>query len=335
MTTIAEIESVRDLSRPINLPRHPMEAPELSLRAMYYASGFPVEVNTNSPQILAYCDELWGMCEGEYNTEPIRVNVHVVESDSIECPPIPSYHAMEHTVVWVANADNYGVVHMGRNETQILVSHAALRHRLYVRGFFLDTGVAIHIRTRYMTCVHAACVALEGHGVLLCGDAGAGKSTLSYACALAGWTYVTDDGCNLLIGGIDRMVIGNCHKVRFRPTAAELFPELEVQELTPHPTGKPSVEIATDKFPNMICARSAQADFIVFLNRHVEGPPELVPYPEDVARQYMRQLHAPSELLPAQYQTIERLLTVPILELRYSNLDWAIDRLRRLVQEGR
>lgn len=335
MTTIAGIDPGCDLSRPIKLPRHPMEAPELSLRAMYYASGFPVEVITNSPKILAYCDELWGMCEGEYDTEPIRLNVHVVQSDSIECPPIPPYHAMEHTLVWVANADNYGVVHMGRNETQIMVSQAALRHRLYVQGQFLDAGVAIHIRTRYMTCVHAACVALEGHGVLLCGDAGAGKSTLSYACARAGWTYVTDDGSNLLIGGTDRMVIGNCDKVRFRPSAAELFPELEGLELTPHLAGKPSIEMATAKVPNMICARTARADFIIFLNRRVEGPPELAPYCKDVARRYMRQIHAPPELLPAQYQTIERLLTAPILELRYSNLDGAIDRLRRLVQEGR
>ena len=171
--------------------------------------------------------------------------------------------------------------------------------------------------------------------MLLCGDAGAGKSTLSYACARAGWTYVTDDGSNLLIGGTDRMVMGNCDKVRFRPSAAELFPELNGQELAPHPAGKPSVEIQTAKFPNMICARSAQADFIVFLNRCAEGPPELVPYPKDAARQYMRQLHAPPELLAAQYQTIERLLTLPILELRYSNLDWAIYRLQRLVQEGR
>jgi hypothetical protein len=333
--TIEEIESACDASIPLDFSRHPLEAPELTLRAMYYPSGFPMELRTNSPQILAYSEEYWGIPEKKYDTKPIRVDIHVVDSDSTECPPVPSHHTMENTMVFMADADSYGVIHMGRNESQISVSQAALGYKSYVQSYFIDIAATVHIRTRYMTCVHAACIALDGHGVLLCGDAGAGKSTLSYACARAGWTYVTDDGSNLLNAGTDRTVIGSCHKIRFRPTAAELFPELEGRERTPHMAGKPSVEIATSRLPNMICARTAPVDFVVFLNRRMGGPPELVPYRKDVARYYMRQLHAPPDLLPPQYQSIERLLTAPILELRYSSLDWAIDRLSTLVREGR
>jgi len=333
--TVEEIESACNASQVLDFSRHEMEAPELSLRAMFYPSGFPTEVRTNSAEILTQYGEIWGMRESIFDTETIRVNVHVVEGGSTECPPVPMYHTMAHTMVWVADTNNYGVVHFGRNETQVRVSQATSKHKLYMRRHFLIVSAAAHIRTRYMTDVHAACVALDGRGVLLCGDPGAGKSTLSYACARAGWTYVTDDGSNLLIGGTDRMVIGNCHKVRFRPSAAELFPELQGHDPAPHMVGKPSIEMPTPIFQNMICARTAQVDFIVFLNRRAGGPPKLTPYREDVARYYMRQVHAPPDYLAVQYQAIERLLTVPILELRYSNLDWAVERLKTLVREGR
>jgi hypothetical protein len=79
-----------------------------------------------------------------------------------------------------------------------------------------------------------------------------------------------------------------------------------------------------------------RVDFIVFLNRRTDSPSQLVPYRRDVARHYMRQvLYGPAELLAVQYRAIERLLTADIFELRYTDLSWAVDRLRKLVREGR
>ena len=105
-------------------------------------------------------------------------------------------------------------------------------------------------------------------GVLLCGDSGAGKSTLSYACARSGWTYVTDDCSFLLNSGTKRLVTGNCHQVRFRPSAAEFFPEVRGLEITPRAVGKPSIELPTAPMKHITLAQSAKVDFIVFLNRH-------------------------------------------------------------------
>jgi hypothetical protein len=132
------------------------------------------------------------------------------------------------------------------------------------------------------------------------------------------------------------MVTGDCHHVRLRPTAAELFPEINGLKMTPRAAGKPSIEIATATMPHIDCARTAKVDFIVFLNRHSGGAPELVSYRKDVARYFMRQvLYGSAESLARQYEAIERLLTVDVLELRYTGMDWAISRLQTLVQEGR
>ena len=176
----------------------------------------------------------------------------------------------------------------------------------------------------------------NGRGVLLCGDSGAGKSTLSYACARAGWTYVTDDASYMLNNGEDRLVTGNCHQVRFRPSALKLFPELDGLEITPRAAGKPSIELPTAPMPGITRATTAQVDYLVFLNRRASGTDQLVSYRRDAARQYLRQvLYGPDESVAMQYAALERLLTAEIFELRYSNLDWAVSRLESLTREGR
>jgi hypothetical protein len=264
------------------------------------------------------------------------MDVHVIESDSLECPPAPVCRIMYPLLTSFADADNYSIVHLDRNRTQITISRATERHRSYLEYFFLGSAPLSHIATRHATPVHAGCVGRHGRGILLCGDSGAGKSSLSYACARAGWTYVTDDASYLLNDGKERMVTGNCHQVRFRPSAAELFPEVHGLEITPRAAGKPSIELPTALLPHMICAQTAHIDFLVFLNRRANVKPELVPYRKDVALHFMRQvLYGSAQSLAVQYAALERLLTVDVFELRYSDLDWAVRRLETLAHEGR
>jgi hypothetical protein len=105
--------------------------------------------------------------------------------------------------------------------------------------------------------------------------------------------------------------------------------------ITPRAAGKPSIELPTAPMTHLTLAQSARIDFIVFLNRRA-GPPQLRPYQKDVARYFMRQaLYGSPESLAVQYEAIEHLLKVEVFELRYDDIDWAIGRLRTLVQEGR
>ena len=70
-----------------------------------------------------------------------------------------------------------------------------------------------------MAPVHAALVVKDGVGIMLCGDSMAGKSTLAYACARAGWSYVTDDGTFLVRGELDRYAIGDFTNLRLRESS--------------------------------------------------------------------------------------------------------------------
>jgi len=332
--TIEEIEAACDASHVLNFSRHVLDAPQLSLTQTFHPLGFPAEFRTNSAEMLAQAEERWGIFEKRFDTETIRVDVHVVEDESLECPPAPWCQIMQPLVVTVADINNYSIADISLNKTQMTISTAALRNKAYMRCFFLDGLVGVHFATRHATALHAACVALDERGVLLCGDSGAGKSTLSYACARSGWTYVSDDATFLLNSGTKRLVTGNCHQVRFRPSAAQFFPEVRGLEITPRATGKPSIELPTAPMPHIKIAQSTKVDFIVFINRRA-GTQQLRPYRKDVARYFMRQeLYGSPQSLGAQYEAIEHLLAAEVFELQYSDLEWAIQRLQKLIREG-
>lgn len=333
---IVEKELVCDAPGTLDFPRHSLEVPELSHRNRFYPLGFPTELRTNCPEILSQARDLWSMFKNRFDTKPIQVDVHVLDGDSTVCPPAPVFRIAKPLLINIANTENYSVANLEQATTQIILSRATLRHRSYLEYFFLGSAPLCHIATTYATPVHAGCVALNGRGVLLCGESGAGKSSLSYACARAGWVYTTDDASFLLNEREDRVVTGNCHQGRFRPSAAELFPEVEGRKITPRAAGKPSIELPTAPMPGITCASTAEVDFLVFLNRRAAGPPELMPYSKDVARHYLRQvLYGMPESLATQYTALERLLKAKIFELRYSDLNWAVHRLETLTKEGR
>jgi energy-coupling factor transporter ATP-binding protein EcfA2 len=317
------------------IERHELEMPDLPFESTLYPWGFPLHISSNSREALRQCGELWGQFGERHDAEPVHAEVWVLEGEASECPPSPVHRLISGMWLAVADTDNYGVLDLVRCESRIVLTESALAHPLYAKYFLLGlTGCCVV--TRHMTPVHAACVELDGRGVLLCGESGTGKSTLAFACASAGWTYVTDDATMLINDGDSRQAHGDCHQIRFRPSAAELFPQLAGLGITPRAAGKPSVEVQTGPLPEIRCAETAHADFIVFLNRDWSGPAEIVPYSKSAARKYMRRaLQTPRQMRLMQHKTIDRLLECDVLELRYEEMDDAVERLRVLVREGR
>jgi hypothetical protein len=333
--TVEEIEAAcLELESPA-FERHYNDAPPLTLETMLFPLGFPMRVQTNSAEALHLCRMKWGAFEQEFETDPMETHIHVVETPSRECPPAPVFRILENMMLVAADADNVCTAHFPRGKTQMVVSSAAIAHPGYFSQAFLEAASACQIWTRFATPIHAACVAIDGRGVLLCGDSGAGKTSLAFACACAGWQFIADDTTCLLHNQTGRHVLGDCHQVRFRPSAADLFPEIADADITPRMYGRPSIELPTSAWPTINATKRAEVDFVVFLNRSQPNLAELVPYRKDVARIYIRQnLFGTSQTRFPQYAAIERLLQCEVLELRYESLDWGVARLERLVREG-
>ncbi|HKR26784.1 MAG TPA: hypothetical protein VJS11_04990 [Acidobacteriaceae bacterium] len=334
--TVQEIEAACREAEPPSFEEYYNDAPALTMETMFYPLGFPLRVRSNSEDALRVCRMKWGRFEQAFDTDPMETHIHVVETYSRECPPAPTYRVVEETLLVTADADNVCVAQFPRGKTRMVVSAAAIAHPSYFTQTFLEAASASQLWTRFATPIHAACVALDGRGVLLCGDSGAGKSSLSYACARAGWQFISDDCSYLLHNQAGRNVLGDCHQVRFRPSAAELFPEIADAEVTPRLDGTPSIDFLTSNWPTIAATRGTHVDFIVFLNRREPGIADLVPFSREVAYCFIRQnLFGTSQTKSAQCAGIERLLKAEVLELRYQSLDWAVARLEQLVREGR
>ncbi len=335
MLTTEQLKSAWARSEPVDFGDPSLARTELQFQETFYPLGFPVVVSTNSAQVLDNAAESWRHFKKLFNVEPIKMTIGVTDAGSPLCPPTPTSRMRGHLNCNIADAENFSIADFDQAFTLTWVTRATLDYCSYFRYFFLDCAAMGQIANRYACGIHAACAELDDAGVLLCGDSGAGKSTLSFALARAGWTYVTDDGCFLVDGRDDRLIVGNCSQVRFRPTAESIFPELSGrQTMQRAEVGKPSIEFATSSAQKIITSSTSRIRHIVFLNRNVHRQ-ELVPFPVQVARLYMLQrASSVPELRRRQANMFDRLLERGAFELCYTNLDWAVERLGRLVREG-
>jgi len=190
----------------------------------------------------------------------------------------------------------------------------------------LETMVYLTLDYLYVTILDAGSVARNGRGVLLCGDAGVGKSCIAYASVERGWTLLSADFSATLPDPGHNAIIGRPHSRPFRPGAFELFPELAGFDSSTTPFGKPTLDLPAGAIPGVKTARCCRAGAVVFLNRRESGGAELVPVDPDQAlarcRHDDRHWNPPAS--NQHEQAVRALLDRGVHTLRYSDFDSAI-----------
>jgi hypothetical protein len=308
---------------------------ELPLRGTFYPLGFAVEIMTNEPDVLEAANESFGHRRLRRGSTTLQVRIGINNGADSKCPPEPTRREYNHLYSLVADKDNQALLDLKTCTSFVWLNRSALKNRLYFRYNFLEKVVYLLLGASVVTDVHAACVSKNRKGILLCGDSGAGKSTLAYACARAGWTYTSDDTSYLINDSDIPRVIGHSHRVRFRPTAKALFPELQDREVAPRMEGKPSIEIPVSELPRLITANEARVHSIVYLNRYPSATSRLVPLPQGTATQRTRkELFSAGEIRTKHERILEVLSGVPTYELQYCNLNQAIQQLGLLARRA-
>jgi hypothetical protein len=306
---------------------------ELPLRETFYPLGFAVEILTNDQKVLEAAEESFGHVRTCRAGTPLRVRIGISDGADSGTPPEPTRREYNHLYSLVADVENQALLDLKTCTSFVWLKRSAVNNRLYLRYNFLEKIVYLLLGSSVVTDLHAACVGRNGRGILLCGDSGAGKSTLAYACARAGWTYTSDDTSYLLNSSEIPIVIGHAHRVRFRPAAKDLFPELRDHEITPRMEGKPSIEVPVSRLPLLSTASDATVHAIVYLNRFPEGEGRLVRLPEGTATKRMcMELYSAGEIRARHEKLLEIFLGTPTYELRYCHLDDGIEQLDALVQ---
>lgn len=308
---------------------------EFPLRGAYYPLGFPLTLETNSEDVIKAANEGWRHFSQTFDTPPVRIALGVTESDTIPLNLQSTFRSREHLMSVIADLENFYTCDFDRGYTFGWVTRAVASDHPLLRYRFLTGAANMMLEQLVLAPLHGALVVRNGCGVLLFGESFAGKSTLAYACARAGWTYVSDDASFLVRSRADNYAVGEAHSIRFRDDARAFFPELADHLPVVRPNGKIGLELFTSELPIATAAGSC-IHHVVFLNRREDAYMRLRCYPKDQALEAW-QSHAnfgTRSVRAAQTRCYERLLCARISELTYSHFQEAVICLERFVDSG-
>jgi hypothetical protein len=280
--------------------------------------GYPVDLVTNSDAVLAAAARSWSAWPELFDQPAMRFEIEVHQRPSAR--NVPTFEAPLGWLMFSADVNNFAAFDLECRTGYLVISKDALRDEAAFRHHWLEAVVLTALDSVFFTPLHAACVARDGTGTLLCGDSGAGKSSLAYACARRGWTLVSDDAFHLAPGP-ERMGVGGSNLIHLREPACDLFPELEAMDAGPTPNGKQAIEIDASA-EGFLTSRHAFISRCFFLRRR-PGPPAVRPFSTCAAIQYFLKYLFPRDTTSAERHLREFLSTEPCM-LEYERIEDAI-----------
>lgn len=99
--------------------------------------------------------------------------------------------------------------------------------------------------------LHAAAVGVEGHGVLIVGHGGTGKSTLTCSCLVDDFDFISDDYCLLSLEG-RRIAYPIYTNVSLNPDSLTMLPMFKPFEILPMQGEKGAFEISESRIKPML-----------------------------------------------------------------------------------
>jgi hypothetical protein len=292
----------------------------------FYPLGHPVDVVVcsarndvaNREAVLAAASKSWSAWPALFDQAPMRFEIETHHGPV--SPDAPTFEAPAGWLTFSAGDHNFAAFELESRTGYISIGDSALRDEAAFRHHWLEALVLTALDSVFFTPLHAACVARDGAGTLLCGDSGAGKSSLAYACARRGWTLVSDDAVHLAPGP-ERIGVGGSNLIHLREPVRALFPELDVFRAGRAPNGKQAIEIdaGAEGFPT---ARYAFASRCYFLRRR-PGPAAVRPFPARAAIQYFLKYLFPRDTAAAE-RHLRGFLSPPPCVLEYEHIEDAL-----------
>jgi hypothetical protein len=305
---------------------------ELPLRYTCFPLGFPLHLETNSRYILAAAVENWGHFRAEFaEAEPVHLSLAVAGSGTGEMPGPPAFRGRGHLLTIVGDQDNQVVCDFRSRRAVGWVTPAIAQNGAVLRRHFLESSVMSMLVQAHLAPIHGALVRRNSCGILLCGPSCAGKSTLAFACARAGWQFISDDATFLVRDGPGVYAVGNPHTLSLREDIKHSFPEFASRVPTIRPGGKMEIEVRTREL-RIELACGSRIDHVVFLDRTSYGNARLEPCDDDYALAWFdaNTNFGEDHVRQAQRQAHRRLLSAGLWWMHYRGAESAVGLLDRL-----
>lgn len=280
---------------PGSADEHPRDDPTLALVAAHITVrrrvlGYPVRIETNDARVVESLGTAFGPglpAEPATDDAVVRVLTHAVAEEPGFSPRQPLIRRQGELFSIVAGRATAVSGDARSGFAFGFVSDEAATHEAFLREGVVMGAAFCLLAPRFVTVVHAGCVARDGRALLLRGDSGAGKTTLTYAAVRRGYQLLAEDATYVLDARAGATgPLSNALRLRGVPwsmhllsDARELFPELADEPVRERLSGerKLRVDIAA-RFPGR-AAEEAALGPTVFVARGPGGSPRLTKLP--------------------------------------------------------
>lgn len=250
------------------------------------------------------------------------------------------FRGLGHLVTASFSEANIFVFDLARREVVATISEELAADHDFWDRILLPIAMGVLGPAVGVVPVHAACLALDGGGILIAGDSGAGKSTLSVALAQNGFGFVSDDWSYLAVDSGQVVAHGMSVPAKLLPDAVKHFPSLAGRSLAL----ALNEELAYELCPADLGARlqdSCEPQWFFFLERAPEPGCRLQPVCGDEARRYVERSveRLPPELsdiISARSSVIQQVSRLSCWKLSYGGPpEMAVQGLRTFFAEQR
>ena len=129
------------------------------------------------------------------------------------------------------------------NNKYYLLSNPATNTKWFIANHPFAQAVFLWAQRHDLLMLHAAAVGVDGHGVLIVGHGGTGKSTLACSCLADGFDFISDDYCLLSAAG-SRIVYPIYTNVSLNPDSLAGLPMFKPFEILPMQEEKSSFTVS-------------------------------------------------------------------------------------------
>lgn len=250
---------------------------DLAHRAAFPLLGIPLEIRSNSPDVIAAAEMAFGRWR---NLPPdlieaappaiVSVVVHPIH-DGRKAGEERSFVYRVHDQCFLgSDGANMLTAQYDRGRALAFIAPELLLREDELRQNVLQLLSLLLVTQHDRVPLHAGAVVHDGLAILLAGPSTAGKSTLCYACLRDGFQLLAEDAVYVSRTPALRLW-GLGGDIHLMPDAVRFFPELADVQARHQPTGKFKLTVDTGRFGPGRAVCHAERAVVCLVERHASA----------------------------------------------------------------